>query len=173
MDIGAHAAAATEAVAANAGGIAANAQAIAGNAGGVAANAQAIQANAGGVAANMRSIEMNSSGIAANRDGIGLNAGNIMSNATAIANLDRRLLDVDERVKQVAAMGAALSAVPNAVSGEGNFFLGVGFGNYEGEQGIAAGFSARLGEARNVVVNAGVASSSGETSVRAGVGYVW
>ena len=56
--------------------------------------------------------------------------------------------------------------MPNAVSGEGNFFLGVGFGNYEGEQGVAAGFSARLGEARNVVVNAGVASSSGETAVR-------
>ena len=105
--------------------------------------------------------------------GIEMNRNSIATNTTAIADLDRRLLDVDERVKQVAAMGAALSAVPNAVSGEGNFFLGVGFGNYEGEQGVAAGFSARLGEGRNVVVNAGVASSSGETAVRAGVGYVW
>ena len=150
----------------NGDGIAANRESIGMNAGNITANTTAIEANASGVAGNMRSIEMN-------RNSIGMNAGNIATNTTAIANLDRRLLDVDERVKQVAAMGAALSAVPNAVSGEGNFFFGVGFGNYEGEQGVAAGFSARLGEARNVVVNAGVASSSGETAVRAGIGYVW
>ncbi len=101
------------------------------------------------------------------------NASAIAGNAAAFADFDQRLMGVDERVKQVAAMSAALSAVPNTVSGDGDFFLGVGFGNSAGQQGIAVGVSARFGAKKNIVVNAGAASAGDETSVRAGVGFVW
>ena len=48
-----------------------------------------------------------------------------------------------------------------------------GFGNHDGEQGIAVGVSARFGAKKNIVVNAGAASAGDQTSVRAGVGFVW
>ena len=88
-----------------------------------------------------------------------------------IRDLNDRLFDVDERVSKIAAMGAALSAVPNVVPGGSDFFIGVGVGTYGGKTGIAVGMSGRLGENKNVVVNAGAASSSGETSARVGVGF--
>ena len=108
-----------------------------------------------------------------NADRITANASAIAGNAAAFADFDERLMGVDERVKQVAAMSAALSAVPNAVSGDGDFFLGVGFGNSAGQQGIAVGVSARFGAKKNIVVNAGAASAGDETSARVGVGFVW
>ena len=122
-------------------------------------NAADIMANAGRITANEGNIAANANGIAAN--------------ATAIADFDERLMGVDERVKQVAAMSAALSAVPNTVSGDGDFFLGVGFGNSAGQQGIAVGVSARFGAKKNIIINAGAASAGDETSARVGVGFVW
>ena len=118
-------------------------------------------------------IDMNAADIMANADRINANASGIAGNAAAIADFDERLMGVDERVKQVAAMSAALSAVPNTVSGDGDFFVGVGFGNHDGEQGLAVGVSARFGPKKNIVFNAGAASAGDQTSVRAGVGFVW
>ena len=70
---------------------------------------------------------------------IAANASNIASNTSSIMNLDRRLIAVDERVSQVAAMAAALSAVPNAPpGGDRDFFVGIGVGNSDGEQGVAS-----------------------------------
>ncbi len=125
------------------------------------------------ITTNVTNIATNVTNIAANTARITTNEGGIAANASAIADFNDRLLGVDERVKQVAAMSAALSAVPNAVSGDGDFFLGVGFGNSGGEQGIAVGVSARFGAKKNIVINAGAASAGDETSVRAGVGFVW
>ena len=122
---------------------------------------------------NTTEIGVNRSRITNNTARIDTNANGIAANNMAIVDLNDRLMGVDERVKQVAAMSAALSAVPNAVSGDGDFFLGVGFGNSGGEQGIAVGVSARFGAKKNIVVNAGAASAGDETSVRAGVGFVW
>lgn len=105
---------------------------------------------------------------------IAANASNIASNTSSIMNLDRRLVAVDERVSQVAAMAAALSAVPTAPpGGERDFFVGVGVGNSDGEQGVAVGISGRFGEEKNIFVNAGFATSGDDSSVRAGVGWAF
>ena len=70
-------------------------------------------------------------------------------------------------------MASAMTAVPNVVPGDGSFFLGVGVGNHDGESAIAVGLSGRVGADNNIYINAGASSSSGETSVRAGVGWVF
>ena len=132
-----------------------------------------IDTNAAGIMANTAGITANTGRITANEGNIMDNASAIAGNAAAIADFNDRLMGVDERVKQVAAMSAALSAVPNVVSGDGDFFLGVGFGNSSGEQGIAVGVSARFGPKKNIVFNAGAASAGDETSARVGVGFVW
>ena len=141
--------------------------------GDITTNATNITTNATNITTNATNITTNATNIAANTGRITTNEGGTAANASAIADFNDRLLGVDERVKQVAAMSAALSAVPNAVSGDGDFFLGVGFGNSGGEQGIAVGVSARFGAKKNIVINAGAASAGDETSVRAGVGFVW
>ena len=132
-----------------------------------------IDTNATGIMANAAGIMANTGRITANESNIMDNASAIAGNAAAIADFNDQLMGVDERVKQVAAMSAALSAVPNMVSGDGDFFLGVGFGNSSGEQGIAVGVSARFGPKKNIVFNAGAASAGDETSARVGVGFVW
>ncbi len=105
---------------------------------------------------------------------IAANASGIASNLSAIMDLDRRLVAVDERVSQVAAMAAALSAVPTAPpDGDRDFFVGVGVGNSDGEQGVAVGISGRFGEEKNIFVNAGFATSGDDSSVRAGVGWAF
>ncbi len=117
--------------------------------------------------ARMMADDVQNRSIAANADGIAANTASIM-------NLDRRLMAVDERVSQVAAMAAALSAVPNAPpGGDRDFFVGVGVGNSDGEQGVAVGISGRFGEGKNIFVNAGFATSGDDSSVRAGVGWAF
>ena len=113
--------------------------------------------------------------ISANSLAVFDNATAISANSSAISGFSERLLEVDDRVKQVAAMAAALSAVPNVVPGDsdGNFYVGMGFGHYDGEQGMAIGVSGRLGAKRNILVNAGAAQSGGETSARLGFGLIW
>ncbi len=122
-----------------------------------------ISANRTAIATNRASISTNSANITANTQAIS-------QNTQAIARLDRGLVDVDTRVSQVAAMAAALSAVPNAVP-DGKFFVGVGVGGSEGESAVAVGVSGRLGEERGVHINAGAAASGGDKSVRAGIGW--
>ena len=144
------------------------------------ANREMIESNDMDIAANMAMgaanrgmIESNDMDIAANmamlaRHGQMLtdHAGKIDANAKAIDMLD-------ERVGQVAAMAAALSAVPNAPSAGEKFFIGVGMGNHSGESSLAVGLSGRVGPKQNILVNAGVANSSGETTVRAGIGWAF
>ncbi len=127
------------------------------------------------ISANTFFISENSMAISENAFGILDNANQISTNASAISGFSERLLEVDDRVKQVAAMASALSAVPNVVPNDsnGNFYVGMGFGHYDGEQGMAIGVSGRLGTKRNILVNAGAAQSGGETSARVGFGLIW
>ena len=122
------------------------------------------------ISANRTAIATNRSSISTNRANITANTQAIGQNVQALARLDRGLADVDTRVSQVAAMAAALSAVPNAVP-DGKFFIGVGVGGSEGESAIAVGVSGRLGGERGVHINAGAAVSGGDKSVRAGIGW--
>ena len=136
-------------------------------------NTTEIGVNRTRITNNTTEIGVNRTRITNNTARIDTNANGIAANNMAIADFNDRLLGVDERVKQVAAMSAALSAVPNTVSGDGDFFLGVGFGNSAGQQGIAVGVSARVGAKKNIIINAGAASAGDETSARVGVGFVW
>ena len=95
----------------------------------------------------------------------------LAGHAAGINNNAMKIDMLDERVSQVAAASAALSAVPNAPDMDEQFFVGVGVGGHGGESSVAAGISGRLGANKNIVVNAGVANSGSGTSVRAGVGW--
>lgn len=95
----------------------------------------------------------------------------LMGHAAGINNNAMEIQMLDERVSQVAAASAALSAVPNAPDMDEQFFVGVGVGSHGGESSVAAGISGRLGANKNIVVNAGIANSGSGTSVRAGVGF--
>lgn len=95
----------------------------------------------------------------------------LMGHAAGINNNAMEIQMLDERVSQVAAASAALSAVPNAPDMDEQFFVGVGVGSHGGESSFAAGISGRLGANKNIVVNAGIANSGSGTSVRAGVGF--
>ena len=97
----------------------------------------------------------------------------LSSHASLIDGNTQSIQMLDERVNQVAAMAAALSAVPNAPSTGEQFFIGVGVGNHSGESSLAVGLSGRVGPNQNILINAGVANSSGETTVRAGVGWAF
>ena len=95
----------------------------------------------------------------------------LAGHAAGINNNAMEIQMLDERVSQVAAASAALSAVPNAPDMDEQFFVGVGVGSHGGESSVAAGVSGRLGANKNIVVNAGIANSGSGTSVRAGVGW--
>ena len=127
------------------------------------------------ISANSLAISNNAMAISENAFSILDNTGQISANASAISGFSERILEVDERVRRVAAMAAALSAVPNVVpnGSDGDFYVGMGFGNHDGEQGVAVGVSGRLGSKRNILFNAGAAQSGGETSARMGFGLVW
>ena len=110
-------------------GIAANKEAIGTNIETIAANKEAadagIAANKEAIGINMGAITSNTGNIASNMNAIGMNAGNITANSSAIAanaaNIaanSAEIAMVDERVKRVAAMSAALSAVQCGSWGE-------------------------------------------------------
>ena len=173
-------------IAENAGSIAENAGAIAENAGSIAENAGAIAENGSSIAANAGAIMQQGMMIEENRamiDSQGMSIANNMarldghdqmlaSHADMIGTNAKSIKMVDDRVSKVAAMAAALSAVPNAPTSEGGFFVGVGVGNHDGKSGVAIGLSGCLGRP-DVIFNAGVANSSGETTLRAGIGWAF
>ena len=61
---------------------------------------------------------------------------------------------------------AALAAIPNPVAGK-KFILGVGYGNFEGENAIAAGIKANI---NNISFTAGVGTADDKWTVSAGFG---
>ncbi len=181
-----------ENIATNATGIATNEAGVAENKENIATNATDIATNEAGVAENKENIATNATGVADNRTMIGANsmrldghdadlaanrnqlsqhAAMLSQHADSIQNNTMQIKMLDERVNQVAAMAAALSAVPNAPDRDEKFFLGIGMGSHDGESSVAAGLAGRLGANKNIVINAGVANSGGGTTVRAGIGW--
>ena len=152
----------------------------------IAENADAIDANGSSIAANAGAIMQQGMMIEENRAMIDSQGMSIANNMARLDGHDQMLANhadmigtnaktikmVDERVSKVAAMAAALSAVPNAPTSEGGFFVGVGVGNHDGKSGVAIGLSGCLGRP-DVIFNAGVANSSGETTLRAGIGWAF
>lgn len=93
------------------------------------------------------------------------------AHAAGISDNALRIAIADERIDDVAAAAAALSAVPNAPGQDERIFIGIGVGSHRGQSSVAAGLSGRVGANRNIVLNAGVANSGAGTSSRAGIGW--
>ena len=169
-----------EDIATNREGIATNRQSIAANKMMGEENRAMIMSNDVDIAANVARLDMHQTMIGDNGRRLDEHAGALArhdqmlsSHASLIDGNTKSIQMLDERVNQVAAMAAALSAVPNAPSTGEQFFIGVGVGNHSGESSVAVGLSGRVGPNQNILVNAGVANSSGETTVRAGVGWAF
>jgi autotransporter adhesin len=98
---------------------------------------------------------------------------NVMENSLRedISRVNKNLNDLDDRVDDVGAMGAAFSAlVPNSRS-KGNTQLSVGVGVYSNSQAIAAGLFRYIDN--DVLLNAGVSATSDEVAGRAGITFGW
>ena len=157
---------------ANGSSIAENAGSIDENAGSIAANAGAIMQQGMMIEENRAMIDSQGMSIANNMARLDGHDQMLANHADMIGTNAKTIKMVDDRVSKVAAMAAALSAVPNAPTSEGGFFVGVGVGNHDGKSGVAIGLSGCLGRP-DVIFNAGVANSSGETTLRAGIGWAF
>ena len=157
---------------ANGSSIAENAGAIDENAGSIAENAGAIMQQGMMIEENRAMLDSQGMSIANNTARLDGHDQMLANHADMIGTNAKTIKMVDERVSKVAAMAAALSAVPNAPTSEGGFFVGVGVGNHDGKSGVAIGLSGCLGRP-DVIFNAGVANSSGETTLRAGIGWAF
>ena len=158
-------------IATNATGVAENKEDIAENATDIATNATGVADNRTMIGANSMRLDGHDADLAANRNQLNQHAAMLSQHADSIQNNTMQIKMLDERVNQVAAMAAALSAVPNAPDRDERFFLGIGMGSHDGESSVAAGLAGRLGANKNIVINAGVANSGGGTTVRAGIGW--
>jgi len=97
--------------------------------------------------------------------GLGLaSTGDIAGINSQIASINSELSDHDARIRKATegvAMAFAMAGVPTVLPGE-NFAMTANWGNFEGENGFAAGAAMRLGP--NFQLNAGTAAgSSGHT----------
>ena len=155
----------------NSGKISVNAGRINENRGMINSNVQMLNKHGNMIQNAMGRLNGHDTALTAHENRLNQHSTMLAGHAEGINNNAMQIDMLDERVSQVAAMSAALSAVPNAPDMEEQFFFGVGVGSHGGESGVAAGLAGRLGANKNIVVNAGVANSSGGTSIRAGVGW--
>ncbi len=155
----------------NRGMIGVNAGRINENRGMINTNAQMLNTHSNMITNAMGRLDGHDTALTAHENRLNQHSTMLAGHAEGI-NYNAMQIDMlDERVSQVAAMSAALSAVPNAPDMDEKFFVGVGVGSHGGESGFAAGLAGRVGANKNIVVNAGLANSSGGTTVRAGVGF--
>ena len=155
----------------NRGMIGVNAGRINENRGMINTNAQMLNTHSNMITNAMGRLDGHDTALTAHENRLNQHSTMLAGHAEGINNNAMQIDMLDERVSQVAAMSAALSAVPNAPDMDEKFFFGVGVGSHGGESGFAAGLAGRVGANKNIVVNAGLANSSGGTTVRAGVGW--
>ena len=155
----------------NRGMIGVNAGRINENRGMINTNAQMLNTHSNMIQNAMGRLDGHDTALTAHENRLNQHSTMLAGHAEGINNNAMQIDMLDERVSQVAAMSAALSAVPNAPDMDEKFFVGVGVGSHGGESGFAAGLAGRVGANKNIVVNAGLANSSGGTTVRAGVGF--
>ena len=134
-------------------------------------NAQMLNTHSNMITNAMGRLDGHDTALTAHENRLNQHSTMLAGHAEGINNNAMQIDMLDERVSQVAAMSAALSAVPNAPDMDEKFFVGFGVGSHGGESGFAAGLAGRVGANKNIVVNAGLANSSGGTTVRAGVGW--
>ena len=144
--------------------------AIADNGAAIAGNGSAIMQQGMMIEENRAMLDSQGMSIGSNMARLDGHDQMLANHADMIGGNAKAIKMVDDRVSKVAAMAAALSAVPNAPTSQGGFFVGVGVGNHDGQSGVAIGLSGCLGRP-DVIFNAGVANASGETTLRAGIGW--
>lgn len=131
------------------------------------------QNNQTAIATNTTNITNNTASIAANTARIETNEVNIQNNWTKIQDVDSRLSSVDGRlsgvekrlsdVKKTSYRGiAAVTAIANIPTVEQGkrFAIGVGVGNFEGENALAIGASIRANDSLTFKVSAGKSGDS-------------
>ena len=84
----------------------------------------------------------------------------------AVGGLQKQIDDNTSGIATVAAM----ANIPAPLPGD-NYAIGMGFGSFQGEQALAIGASALVGERVNLKLSAGVSGS--DVTVGAGVGMSW
>ena len=157
-----------QAIAANRNLIGANEQAIVANQNKIGANEQAIAANQNKIGANEREIAVNRNLIGANEQAIATNTNRIAQNAQGISNLNRRVGELDTKVKRTGATAAALAGLrPLDYSPDNPFSASASLGHYDGKQALAVGMFMRPTE--NFMVGLG-ASTSGSRDVMMNLG---
>ena len=150
-----------------------NQTAIATNTTNITNNTASITANTESINANTASIAANTTNIASNTARIETNEVNIQNNWTKIQDVDSRLSSVDGRlsgvekrlsdVKKTSYRGiAAVTAIANIPTVEQGkrFAIGVGVGNFEGENALAIGASIRANDSLTFKASAGKSGSS-------------
>ena len=168
------------------------------NAKGVADNKAAISTNTGAIANHETRITDNTKGVADNKAAISANTGAIAKHETRITNNERTLSNHEGRIQNLEAdrgygskfndlknqvesnrkhasagtsSAMAMANIPQVLQDQ-TFAVGAGVGGYDGENGIAVGFSARVSE--SLVVKATVSDDSQQNvGYGAGVTIGW
>ncbi len=154
------------AITTNATNIATNTANITANQTNITTNTEKIRANAEGVTANATNIASNTARIETNEVNIQNNWAKIQDVDSRLSSVDGRLSGVEKRlsdVKKTSYRGiAAVTAIANIPTVEQGkrFAVGVGVGNFEGENALAIGASIRANESLTFKVSAGKSGSS-------------
>ncbi|MDT8440524.1 MAG: YadA-like family protein, partial [Desulfuromonadales bacterium] len=124
-----------------------------------------------GSASNQRRITQVADGVNAH------DAVNVRQLQQVYATTSNRIDRLDQRVKDLRkesfagiASVAALAAIPDPKAGRKNS-LGVGYGNYKGENALAIGFKSDVSE--NLRLTTGVATARDDLSANIGLGWSW
>jgi trimeric autotransporter adhesin len=107
----------------------------------------------------------------ARADGAGPNdAVNVRQLARTEKRLQNSISNLHEDAFSGIASVAALAAIPDPSPGKRNS-LGIGYGNYKGENAVALGYKSDL--TSNLRMTVGVAYSSNNVTSNAGLGLSW
>lgn len=124
-----------------------------------------------GSASNQRRVTQVADGVSA------YDAVNVRQLQQVYSNTNRRFDLVDQRVKDLRkesfagiASVAALAAIPDPKPGRKNS-VGVGYGNYKGENALAVGFKSDVSE--NLRLTTGVATARDDMTANIGLGWSW
>ena len=90
--------------------------------------------------------------------------------AVNVRQLNRKLDGLGRKAYSGIASVAALSGIPAPIEGK-MVSVGMGYGNYSGENAVAIGAKANI--QKMIGVTAGIGISNGQTSTALGVGYGW
>jgi autotransporter adhesin len=92
------------------------------------------------------------------------------STSGAINRLDSRIDNLSRDAFTGIAAVAAIAGIPAPAQGK-RTSLGIGYGNYKGENAIAVGFKSDITD--NIRITTAIAHSNSDVTTSAGVGWSW